>query len=73
MGYETITFMTRCNSPSTKAPIGKTLIIGCTCLGNLIIGCDLHAMIPMTYEPLESVLVVAAGSCPVERTYLLLL
>jgi hypothetical protein len=25
MGYETIAFMTRCNSPSTKEPTGKTL------------------------------------------------
>jgi hypothetical protein len=25
------------------------------------------AMIPMTYEPLEGVLVVAAGICPVDR------
>ena len=33
MGYETIASMTRCNSPSTKAPTGKTLnflVITCT-------------------------------------------
>jgi hypothetical protein len=27
----------------------------------------LHVMIPVTYEPLEGVLVVAAGPCPVDR------
>jgi hypothetical protein len=31
--------------------------------GNLIIRCDLHAMIPMTYEPLKGMLVVAVGLC----------
>jgi hypothetical protein len=36
-------------------------------LGNLIIGSDLYVMIPVTYEPLEGVLVVAAGLCPVDR------
>jgi hypothetical protein len=39
----------------------------CTCLGNLIFGCDLHAMILVTYEPLEGLLVVPAGPCPVDR------
>jgi hypothetical protein len=36
-------------------------------LGNLIIGCDLHAMIVVTYEPLEGVLVVVAVSLSVDR------
>jgi hypothetical protein len=30
-------------------------------LGNLITGFDLHAMIPVNYEPMEGILVVVAG------------
>jgi hypothetical protein len=36
-------------------------------LGNLIIGCDLDVIILVTYEPLEGVLVVVVGPCPVDR------
>ena len=30
-------------------------------MGNLIIGCDLHAMILVTCEPLEGILIVFGG------------
>ena len=34
--------------------------------GNLIIGCDLHVMIHVTYEPLEGILVIVAGPFPMD-------
>jgi hypothetical protein len=36
-------------------------------LGNLIIGCDLHVMIVVTYEPMGAILVVVAGLFLVEK------
>jgi hypothetical protein len=36
-------------------------------LGKLIIGFDLHVMIPLTYEPLEGVLVVVVGPFSMDR------
>ena len=41
--------------------------VWCTCLGDLIIGCDLHAMILVTYEPLEDILFASIGIFLVDR------